>query len=266
MRVLSEIRDAHRGLAARVRVAWSRLRAPIVARLESRMSEAARRARLLFTEVAAAVEVAFPVRLINHRYCLTSKPTYVRATAAAALRERVVGLYAAIVERVSRLRRPMARATATAVSALRRLIMLLLKRHGDRLTRIIKAASGWATAVLEYLKVSPALFATLRGTVARVLAAVIGRREEYYRGGVRHCSTYAIIRGLPFRGVPSVWYHWHRRWVACEGLCSAYRGVSRGICYTTCEDLLSKAEPRNVGFLWPRIVEYVNRVMARVAG
>jgi hypothetical protein len=271
--IFDSIKRLHRDTADRIHRALSRAR-----RVAPRWHRPVERARSWLTErrrynlwqrverhLAALWQL--PGRLIAHRYCHTSKPTYINALRVLKenLFDRVVGLYVAFHQRVNRWRRPMVRSLYARPEVRHRMSRLLKKFFLSMLTKIIKLASRWGPVQAVTHRLSAFEAALRQLTVARYVMAEDGRREDIISGDARHCSVYAIVSGLPYdTWRKSGYYWWHRRWKMCEIHCDKYTGARKGLCVNFCTELLAEIEPKQLYRFGSKWQEYVDSVMATV--
>lgn len=233
-------------------------------RVESHIHKARREELLKRPDRFLTTIIRFPERLIFHRYCHTSKATYVNASKVLleGLQNKVRGIYVAISERVDRLRRPMARLLTRFKDAMIRLVKLIKKLVFDKLTRIIKIAKEWVSANIGGHIVSPVEAAIRQLTIAKWISNLTGRREDYITGKTRHCSVYVIVEGIRMESKRrSGWYYWHNRWVLCQNTCSNYNKYERGVCQSVCNVILGELEPNQLWEIRDRWQDYLNNAL-----
>lgn len=205
---------------------------------------------------------AEPARLINHRYCHTSKPSYLHCIEAV---NRTIppqewqGVYEATHIRKP-LHRPMVRSSRgrspdaeKGANALRTLVNMLKKRTGEFWTTIRKLAEKvWSRlqrirvieTVKGYFREVPLIELILRPSIVeRIRAAALGFREWFAARIVRHCSVYTRIRGLRYTGPPSGWYFWKRRYSICKQYTESCSYPWRASIQYLCNDYLADANP-----------------------
>ena len=223
----------------------------------------------LWDRVSRRVEtiVMYPIRLIEHRYCHTSKATYVNIAHVIKYKlfDKVRGIYVAFHQKIDRFKRPMVRALKRVGEAIKRFILMLKKLTGSMLTKIVKVAIGWVKFKIHGWRVSPTEAAVRQTFVARLLMSEDGRREDIVTGKYKHCSVYAIVEGEVYKGLKSGWWFWHRRWILCTQHCSIYtNNIKRGVCQSVCNGILAVVEPKQLYYFGDKWKQYVDNIVINV--
>ena len=299
--IVRSVLSERRGRSESIRIAFARFRDAMSRRARrveptvnpqrvdrTRASAREERRRMLIAApetYAAEAMTASPIRLINHRLCKTSKPTYIHAIAALyTLPEKVRGVYVAVANIIDRVRLPMVRRLwrwskslpEPWGSLIRALVQFALKPSGRKMTTIVKVADrigSWLERIpilrtidgLEQ-RIEFAVAAFMSHIVERLRAIALGARELMFYRRIRHCSTYVRIEGLRYTGLPSPWYYWKRRFVLCSEACGDLDGYARGVCVSVCNSMLKACDPEEFAACFEAASTYAPQLARQVSG